>query len=159
MGKVLQLEELIKIRKELKEQNKKVVFTNGCFDILHKGHVDYLNKAKELGDVLVVGLNSDISVKLIKGEKRPIVTQDERAFILSNLIAIDYVCFFDEDTPKNLISAVIPDYLVKGADWDIDKVVGKDVVEANGGKVLTVTLTPNKSTTNIIKTVVDRYSK
>ena len=116
MSAVISLGKLIEIRKEFKLQYKKVVFTNGVFDILHSGHVDYLNKAKALGDILIVGLNSDISVKKIKGEKRPIVTEEERAFLILNLKAVDYVTLFDEDTPANLIGKLIPDILVKGAD-------------------------------------------
>jgi D-glycero-beta-D-manno-heptose 1-phosphate adenylyltransferase len=157
MGYVVSVDELVKIRKEFKTNGKKVVFTNGCFDILHKGHVDYLNESKKLGDILVIGVNSDASVRRIKGEKRPIVPEHERAFIISNLNAVDYVCLFDESTPFELISQVIPDILVKGADWSIDNVVGKDVVEKNGGKVLTIELTPGRSTTNIINKVLENY--
>jgi D-beta-D-heptose 7-phosphate kinase/D-beta-D-heptose 1-phosphate adenosyltransferase len=157
MGKVVNLNELIIIRNDLRATNKKVVFTNGCFDILHKGHIDYLNKAKELGDVLIVGMNTDISVRQIKGPKRPIVPENERAYILSNLNAVDYVCMFNETTPINLISTILPDYLIKGADWGIDNVVGRQEVEKNGGKVLTIELTSNKSTTNIIQKILETY--
>ena len=153
------LDEMKAIRAELKLQNKKVVFTNGCFDILHMGHVDYLLKARNCGDVLVLGLNSDISVREIKGEKRPIVPQEERAFILSQLKAVDYVVLFDEPTPKELIDALVPDVLVKGGDWPFDKIVGRDTVEQNGGKVMTINFVTEASTTNIIKTVIERYSK
>jgi D-beta-D-heptose 7-phosphate kinase/D-beta-D-heptose 1-phosphate adenosyltransferase len=153
-----QLEELKLIRAELKAQKKTVVFTNGCFDILHAGHVDYIVKARACGDVLILGLNSDVSVRLIKGEKRPIVPEHERAYILSQLKAVDYVVLFDEPTPFELISALVPDVLVKGADWAIDKIVGRDVVEANGGKVKTIEFVNQQSTTNIIKTVLERYT-
>ena len=132
MGKVVNINEIVQIVKELKSEGKKVVFTNGCFDILHRGHVEYLAKAKELGDVLIVGLNSDSSVKQIKGDGRPIVSQEDRAFILSNLAFVDYVVIFDEPTPYELISKIIPDVLVKGNDWAIEDVVGRDIVEANG---------------------------
>ena len=152
------LEEIQAIRKDLKAQGKKVVFTNGCFDILHAGHVDYLQKAKECGDILILGLNSDSSVREIKGEKRPIVPEEERAYILSNLKSVDYVTLFDEPTPFELISAIIPDILVKGADWSIDKIVGRDVVESNGGEVKTIQFVNQVSTTNIIKTILERYS-
>lgn len=152
------LNELQAIRAELKAQGKKVVFTNGCFDILHAGHVDYLAKARACGDVLILGLNSDASVRLIKGEKRPIVPEHERAFILSQLKVVDYVTLFDEPTPHELITAIIPDVLVKGADWAIDKIVGRDIVEANGGEVKTIEFVNQQSTTNIIKTVLERYS-
>lgn len=149
--------EILTIRKQLKEEKKKVVFTNGCFDVLHAGHVDYLNKTKAAGDVLILGLNSDASVKRIKGEKRPIVCEEERAFILSNLKAVDYVTLFDEDTPQEIISELIPDILIKGADWAIDKIVGRDIVEANGGEVKTISFVTDQSTTNIIQTILDRY--
>lgn len=141
----------------LKAEGKKIVFTNGVFDILHAGHVDYLNKARELGDVLIVGLNSDSSVKRIKGEKRPLLDENERAFIISNLKAVNFVCIFNEDTPFNLISLIIPDVLVKGGDWTIDNIVGKDIVEVNGGKVLNIPFVNFQSTTNIVKTVLERY--
>ena len=149
--------EILAIRKKLKDEKKKVVFTNGCFDVLHAGHVDYLNKTKAAGDVLILGLNSDASVKRIKGEKRPIVCEEERAFILSNLKAVDYVTLFEEDTPQEIISELIPDILVKGADWAIDKIVGRDIVEANGGEVKTISFVTDQSTTNIIQTILDRY--
>lgn len=150
-------DELAEKLEELKSQDKKIVFTNGCFDILHAGHVDYLAKAKELGDLLVVGLNSDISTRSIKGEKRPIVPQNERAFILANLKCVDFVTYFDEDTPYELISKLIPDILVKGADWSPENIVGKDVVEKNGGMIKTIEFVNFQSTTNIIKTVTERY--
>jgi len=158
MGIILAIDELINIRKAIKSNNKKLVFTNGCFDILHKGHIDYLNESKKLGDYLVVGINSDTSVRALKGLKRPILPQEERAFIVSNLNAVDFVCIFNEETPLKLIENVLPDLLVKGADWSIDNVVGKDVVEKNGGKVMTINLTPNKSTTNMIETILKIYN-
>jgi D-glycero-beta-D-manno-heptose 1-phosphate adenylyltransferase len=150
-------EEIKSVRNKLMLEGKSVVFTNGCFDILHAGHVDYLAKAKECGDILILGLNSDKSVRSIKGEKRPIVTEEERAFILSNLKSVDYVTLFDEDTPFEIISAIIPDVLVKGADWPIDQIVGRDVVESNGGVVKTIKFVNQASTTNIIKTILERY--
>ncbi|AXX91767.1 bifunctional heptose 7-phosphate kinase/heptose 1-phosphate adenyltransferase [Malaciobacter molluscorum LMG 25693] len=121
--------EIEKISNRLKEQNKKIVFTNGCFDILHKGHVSYLNTAKSFGDVLILGLNSDDSVKRLKGENRPINNQDDRAYILLALECVDYVVIFDEDTPYELISLVKPDILVKGADYDGKEVVGSDIAK------------------------------
>jgi len=151
--------EILAIRENLKAENKKVVFTNGCFDVLHAGHVDYLNKAKAAGDVLILGLNSDASVKRIKGAKRPIVNEEERAFILSNLKAVDYVTLFDEDTPQEIIGELIPDILIKGADWAIEKIVGRDIVEANGGEVKTISFVTDQSTTNIIQTIIERYKK
>src|ERR1041385_1753048 len=137
---------------------KKNSFTNGCFDIIHRGHIEYLLKAKALGDVLVVGLNTDESVRRIKGEGRPIVTQDDRAFALANLFHVDYVCPFAEDTPLSLITAIVPDILVKGADWKIDDIVGKDVVELAGGKVETIDFVPNRSTSGIIERILERFS-
>lgn len=157
MKMILSREEIKKVRAELKAKNKKVVFTNGCFDLIHSGHVDYLVKARQLGDVLIVGLNTDESVKRIKGEKRPILKQDERAFIVSNLKPVDYVTFFDEDTPAEIIADLIPDILVKGADWSIDKIVGRDVVEANGGEVKTIEFVNDQSTSKIIQTILSRY--
>lgn len=157
MKNILSIEELLLIRKKLKEKNKKVVFTNGCFDIIHAGHVDYLSKAKTLGDVLIIGMNSDSSMKRIKGDKRPIVPQEERAFILANLKAVDYVTIFEEDTPYETLKKLVPDILVKGADWSKEDIVGKDIVEATGGKVETIEFVNFQSTTNIIKTIIERF--
>ena len=151
------LREMKEIRQMLKAQNKKVVFTNGCFDLIHAGHVDYLSKAKALGDVMIVGLNSDASVLRIKGSKRPILNQTERGFIISNLKPVDYVVLFDEDTPKLLIEELLPDILVKGADWEIENIVGKDVVVANGGEVKTIEFVNDQSTSNIIQIIVDKF--
>jgi len=159
MSSDISLSEIKAIRLKLKASNKKVVFTNGVFDLIHAGHVDYLSKAKALGDILVVGLNSDESVKRIKGDKRPILKQDERAFVLSNLKPVDYVVLFEEDTPEKLISEIIPDILVKGADWAVDKIVGKDIVEKNGGKVMNIEFVNDQSTSKIIDLIVQRYSK
>lgn len=157
MSSIKSRSELILIRQKLKVENKKVVFTNGCFDILHSGHVDYLNKAKQLGDILVVGLNSDSSVHKIKGNKRPIIKENDRAVIISNLKAVDYVTFFNEDTPAELIKELIPDILVKGEDWDIEKIVGKEVVISNGGEVKTIRFVSNQSTSKIIQIICGRY--
>jgi rfaE bifunctional protein nucleotidyltransferase chain/domain len=159
MSSSTSLSELKAIRSKLKAGGKKVVFTNGVFDLIHSGHVDYLLKAKNLGDVLIVGLNSDDSVRRIKGDKRPILKQTERAFIISNLKPVDYVIFFDEDTPEKLISEIIPDVLVKGADWAVDKIVGKEIVEKNGGKVMNIEFVNEQSTSKIIDLIVQRYSK
>lgn len=153
------LEEIKLIRSALKADNKKVVFTNGCFDIIHAGHIDYLNKAKALGDVLIVGLNTDNSVKRIKGDKRPIISEDERAEIISNLKPIDYVVFFDEDTPAELINDLVPDILIKGADWKTDEIVGGETVLANGGEVKTIEFVNDQSTSKIIDLITNRYSK
>lgn len=155
---IINRNELIEIRKQLKEQNRKVVFTNGCFDILHAGHVDYLNKAAQMGDILIVGMNSDASVRNIKGEKRPIIGERERAFLVGSLKAVSYVTLFDEPTPEEIINELVPDVLVKGADWSIDKIVGREVVEANGGEVKTVEFVNEQSTSKIIQVILERYS-
>ena len=157
MSSIKTLKEIKEIRSQLKDQNKKVVFTNGCFDLIHAGHVDYLSKAKALGDVMIVGLNSDSSVMRIKGSKRPILNETERGFIISNLKPVDYVVLFDEDTPKLLIEELLPDILVKGADWEIENIVGKDVVIANGGEVKTIDFVNDQSTSKIIQIIVDRF--
>lgn len=157
MSNIKSREDIKRIREQLKEQNKKIVFTNGCFDLIHSGHVDYLVKAKEMGDVLILALNTDESIRRIKGEKRPILEQDERAFIVSNLKPVDYVTFFDEDTPAEIINDLVPDVLVKGADWAIDKIVGRDVVESNGGEVKTIKFVNDQSTSNIIRIIKDRF--
>ena len=159
MNSEISLSELKAIRIKLKASKKKVVFTNGVFDLIHAGHVDYLSKAKSLGDVLIVGLNTDDSVRRIKGEKRPILKQEERAFIVSNLKPVDYVVFFEEDTPEKLISELIPDVLVKGADWAVEKIVGKDIVEKNGGEVKAIDFVNEQSTSKIIDLILKRYSK
>lgn len=157
MNNIKNIEELVSIRNELRSQNKKVVFTNGVFDILHAGHVDYLIKAKKMGDVLIVALNSDSSVKRIKGEKRPIIPQAERAFILSNLKCVDYVTIFEDDTPYEVIKKLIPDVLIKGADWSKEEIIGKDIVENAGGKIETIEFVNFQSSTNIINIILDRY--
>lgn len=157
MSGIKTLDEIIVIRVQFQDQNKKVVFTNGCFDIIHAGHIDYLSKAKALGDVMIVGLNSDDSAQRIKGKKRPILKESERAFILTNIEHVDYVVIFDQDTPEQLIAKLIPDILVKGADWDIKDIVGKDIVLANGGEVKTITFVNEQSTTKIIDIILERY--
>ena len=130
---------------------KKVVFTNGCFDILHRGHISYLNEAKSLGDHLIVGLNSDRSVKELKGPKRPINSQDDRKFVLENLKAVDEVIIFDESTTLNLIKEVRPHVLVKGGDWKPEQIVGSDFVLENGGEVKSLRFIDGFSTTKIIE--------
>ncbi len=154
MGEVLSREALAAVCNRVKKAGKRVVFTNGCFDILHRGHVDYLTKAKALGDLLVVGVNGDDSVRRLKGPNRPVVNQDDRAAVLAALAAVDYVSLFDEDTPFELIRAIVPDVLVKGADWSVEAIVGKDVVEAAGGTVQTLEFLPNRSTSSIIQKII-----
>lgn len=145
--------EYLKIIEEKKKEGKKIVFTNGCFDIIHAGHVDYLEKAKLLGDFLVVGLNSDKSVKRLKGEGRPVNSQEERKKVLSALKPVDLVIIFDEDTPERLIKEIKPDVLVKGGDWKIENIVGADFVKSYGGEVYTIEFVYNTSTTKIINKV------
>ncbi|HRI86493.1 MAG TPA: D-glycero-beta-D-manno-heptose 1-phosphate adenylyltransferase [Ignavibacteria bacterium] len=147
---ILKNKELSDIRKKIKEENKKLVFTNGCFDILHKGHVSYLNQAKLLGDYLIVGVNSDSSVKKLKGDDRPVNSELDRAFILDNLKSVDYVTVFNEDTPYELIKLLLPDCLVKGGDWKEKDIVGSDIVKANKGKVVSLNFINNYSSSSII---------
>jgi rfaE bifunctional protein nucleotidyltransferase chain/domain len=156
-SKLLQADNLLQAVSDLKNSGKTIVFTNGCFDILHAGHVRYLSAAKSLGDALIVGLNSDASVKIIKGHKRPIVSQEQRAEVLAALSCVNYVVLFDEPDPLNLICAIKPDILVKGADWAEDKIIGADVVKANGGRVERITIVPDISTSEIISRIVSRY--
>ena len=132
-------------------QNKKIVFTNGCFDIIHAGHVQYLQEAKALGDILIIGLNSDASVKRLKGAERPVNNQNDRAIVLSALKSVDYIVVFDEDTPYDLIKQIKPDILVKGGDWPENKIVGHDIVKANGGIVKSLSFRPGNSSTSIIE--------
>jgi rfaE bifunctional protein nucleotidyltransferase chain/domain len=157
MGRLVSLDQLVSIRGTFHNTGKRVVFTNGCFDILHRGHVEFLNKAKIFGDILVVGLNSDASARRIKGKNRPIVSEDDRAFIVANLVAVDYVSIFEEETPLRLITAIVPDVLVKGADWGVDEIVGKEVVEKAGGLVTNIPLIPDHSTTDIVNKIVKDF--
>jgi rfaE bifunctional protein nucleotidyltransferase chain/domain len=159
MKEIKTREEIFEIRKQLRTEKKKVVFTNGVFDILHSGHVDYLTKSKALGDVLIVGLNSDKSVKNIKGDKRPIISQDNRAIILASLKPVDFVVLFDEDTPAMLIDTIIPDVLVKGEDWSIDKIEGRETVIKNGGEVKNIKFVNEQSTSKIIKKILRLYNE
>jgi rfaE bifunctional protein nucleotidyltransferase chain/domain len=139
----------------LKAEKKRIVFTNGVFDIIHRGHIEYLNEAKKLGDVLVVGLNSDSSVRRIKGNTRPINNENDRAVVLVNLKPVDFVVIFEEDTPYNIISRIIPNVLLKGGDWKIKDIVGSDVVLNSGGKVLSIKYINNYSTTSIINKIIE----
>jgi rfaE bifunctional protein nucleotidyltransferase chain/domain len=133
-----------------RKAQKKIVFTNGCFDLLHRGHVEYLNQAKYQGDILIVGLNSDDSVARLKGKSRPYMGESDRAYILSQLNPVDVVIVFSEDTPYNLIKMVEPDILVKGGDYQLHEICGRDIVEQRGGSVLTIPLVSGQSTTNLI---------
>jgi rfaE bifunctional protein nucleotidyltransferase chain/domain len=135
---------------DLKRAAKKIVFTNGCFDLLHPGHVKLLEQAKSLGDTLIVGINSDGSVRKNKGANRPVMPAGERAEILAGLAAVDYVVVFDEPTPRELIAAILPNILVKGSDWGADEIVGREDVEGVGGRVVSIPVEPGFSTTNLI---------
>jgi D-beta-D-heptose 7-phosphate kinase / D-beta-D-heptose 1-phosphate adenosyltransferase len=157
--KVKEREELRKVLEEAKSKGKRIVFTNGCFDLLHIGHLRYLEKAKALGDILVAGVNSDFSVQRLKGPKRPILPLSERMEILSGLECVDYVTSFDESTPLELISFLTPHVLVKGGDWTKETTVGKEVVEGLGGEVVILPFVEGNSTTNIIETILRRYAK
>jgi D-beta-D-heptose 7-phosphate kinase/D-beta-D-heptose 1-phosphate adenosyltransferase len=145
--------ELDSIISKLKEDNKKIVFTNGVFDIIHRGHIEYLNEAKKLGDILIVGLNSDSSVKIIKGNNRPINNEDDRAIVLYNLKPVNHVVIFEEDNPRELIRQIVPDILVKGGDWQPEDIIGSDIVIKNGGKVISLKYVDNYSTTGIISKI------
>jgi len=155
--KIKSLKQLVKIRNRLKKEGKKVVLTNGCFDILHRGHIECLRKAKSFGDVLIVGLNSDFSVRKIKGEKRPLLSQDDRAEILASLEMVDYVLIFSQETPHKIIASVVPDVLVKGGDYRKDEIVGRDIVESSGGRVISVKQIPGRSTRNIIRKIANHH--
>ncbi|AEA34432.1 D-glycero-beta-D-manno-heptose 1-phosphate adenylyltransferase [Hippea maritima] len=156
-NKVLNWDELRAVIEKLKKGKKIIGFTNGCFDILHAGHVSYLNKAKDMVDVLIVGLNSDSSVRKLKGDGRPINSQDDRALVLAALSSVDYVVVFYEDTPAKLIELIIPDVLIKGADWKEKGVAGADIVEKHGGRVEFIEFLNGRSTTNTIKRIIDVY--
>lgn len=151
--KLKSINEITEILENLKVGGKKIVFTNGCFDIIHAGHVHYLRRAKSLGDVLIIGLNSDESVKRLKGNTRPINDQQARATVLSAFSCVDYIVIFEEDTPYNLISHIKPDILVKGGDWSEEEIVGADIVRAYGGKIKSLDFIPGRSTSDIINKI------
>lgn len=156
--KILTIEEMRAERDKLDADGKKLVFTNGCFDILHRGHVTYLAFARNQGDRLVVGLNTDASVKSNKGDDRPINPEDDRAFVLGSLRAIDYVVLFGDKEPKDIIAKILPHVLVKGSDW-AHYVSGREVVEANGGKVVLAEMVEGRSTTNTIERIAKVYGR
>ncbi len=155
LSKITTIEMLVEEIFMNRESIGKIVFTNGCFDILHKGHVEYLAKAANLGDKLIIGLNSDHSVKRLKGPGRPLNDQDTRSFILAALFFVDHVVIFDEDTPYELIKLIQPDILVKGGDYIPEEIVGYDIVKSRGGEIITIELVKDVSTTNIIKKIRD----
>ncbi len=153
MNKYLLKNDISEIVEELKNENKKIVFTNGCFDILHVGHVRYLNKSAEFGDVLIIGLNSDASVKRLKGETRPLNNENDRAEVLLGLKSVDYVVLFDENTPENLLEIIKPDVYTKGADYTLETLPEAKTVIKNGGRVEFIEMVQGKSTTNIINSI------
>ena len=152
-GTILNREQLDTVVARLKSEGRKIVFTNGCFDIIHIGHIRYLKQASELGDVLIVGVNSDSSVRSFKGTGRPVIPENERVEIVAALQYVDYVTLFSEETPYELIKRIVPDILVKGGDWPVDEIVGSDIVEKNGGKVLSLPFHPGKSSSDIIEKI------
>jgi len=155
--KIKNLSQMKGIVAQLKNRGQKVVFTNGCFDILHVGHVRYLNKAKKQGDVLIIGLNTDRSVRAIKGEKRPVVPEKERAEVLGALECVDYVVLFGDPDPLRLIEALRPDVLVKGADWPRSQIIGREIVEKMGGRVVRVPLVAGAASTGVIEKIIKAY--
>lgn len=157
MDKIVTFSEIQNLSRQYKELKKTIVFTNGCFDIIHAGHVKYLTRAASLGDILILGLNSDHSVKLIKGEKRPVIGQEHRSLVVAALACIDHVVLFDEPDPRCLIETICPDVLVKGADWSEDQIIGADFVKKNGGRIERVFLEPDISTTKIIEQIGKLY--
>lgn len=156
-AKIVTAGKLISALDKTRQAGKKIVFTNGCFDILHVGHVRYLAAARSEGDLLVVGLNSDASVRSIKGDRRPVVDQDQRAEVLASLVCVDYVVVFDETDPLRLIQALKPDVLVKGADWGEEDIIGAEFVKSMGGKIIRANLVPEASTSRIIDRIVRRF--
>jgi len=157
-NKIEDRKDLKKVVERLKKEGKRVVFTNGCFDLIHVGHTRYLQEARKLGDVLIVGVNSDRSVRRIKGKKRPVIPEEERAEVLSALQCVDFVVIFHEPDPLNIISLLKPDVLVKGGDWGEDAIIGREVVESIGGKVVRIPEIKGASTSSIIDKIVNRES-
>ena len=159
MDPILEASQLAPVLQNLQKQGKKVVFTNGVFDLLHLGHVTYLQAARNKGNLLVVGLNSDESVRRIKGPLKPLLPLAERAEMLLALQCVDFTTFFEEENPYNIIKILRPDVLVKGGDWALDKIIGADLVQSWGGKVMNIPVVEGRSTTNLIQMVVERFGK
>lgn len=155
--KILPLEQAFEVVDDLKRRGKRVVFTNGCFDLLHPGHTRYLAEARKLGDVLILALNSDRSVRELKGPGRPVLPEDERAEILAALESVDYVTIFDDLTPQAVIARMLPQVLVKGADWGLEEVVGREEVEAAGGQVISIPVVPGYSTSWLIQAALKNF--
>jgi rfaE bifunctional protein nucleotidyltransferase chain/domain len=153
MTKLLTIDSLVEKREQMRTEGKRVVFTNVCFDLLHPGHVRYLTEARALGDALIVGLNSDRSVRVLKGEGRPILDETERAEVIAALEAVDFVVIFDEDTPRELIARLLPDVLVKGGDWPLDQIIGREEVEISGGEVVALPYVEGSSTSDLIERI------
>ena len=158
-SKILKLSDLLQVIEDLRKAGKRIVFTNGCFDILHVGHVRYLAAARSKGDALILGLNSDASVKSIKPDNRPIVNQDQRAEVLAGLACVDYITIFDDPDPLALIQTIKPDVLIKGADWKETDIIGSDVVKSYGGKVIRIEVVPDISTSRIIQRILELYGR
>jgi D-beta-D-heptose 7-phosphate kinase/D-beta-D-heptose 1-phosphate adenosyltransferase len=158
-GKIKNITQIKKIISRLQAKGKKIVFTNGCFDILHYGHVKYLQDAKKLGDFLVIGVNSDASIKRLKGKDRPIVQEKDRLRTLAALGCVDFLVKFSQDTPRELIKRLQPDILVKGADWKGKTIVGSDIVKNYGGKVKTIKFIPGRSTTKLIRKIAAKFPR
>ncbi|HOD29942.1 MAG TPA: D-glycero-beta-D-manno-heptose 1-phosphate adenylyltransferase [Syntrophales bacterium] len=159
MEKILSREALGEAVDRLRREGRKIAFTNGCFDILHVGHVQYLEAARREADVLIVAVNSDASVRAIKGEKRPLVPEGERAAVVAGLAAVDFVTLFSERTPLDLIQALRPDVILKGGDWKEEDVVGRDAVLAWGGRVVIIPETAGASTTNLVAKILETYGR
>ena len=149
-AKIVPLQTLEELRESWRQSGRVVVFTNGCFDLLHRGHVEYLREAKRLGDLLIVGVNSDDSVRALKGPGRPLVPQLDRAQLLAEMVSVDYVCIFDEISVESTVARILPDLLVKGGDYPVDQIVGRAIVERSGGQVRSLSLREDNSTTRLI---------
>ena len=157
MDKIVTFSQVKILSRQYKDEKKTIVFTNGCFDILHAGHIQYLSHAAGFGDILILGMNSDRSVKCIKGENRPVIEQAHRALVVAALACIDHVVLFDDPDPQKLIEIICPDVLVKGADWPEDQIIGADFVKRNGGRIERVTFESDISTTKIIERIGQLY--
>ena len=155
MGRVVTREELAAVSRGARADGKTVVFTNGCFDIIHRGHTHYLEEARSWGDILIVGVNTDRSVRELKGACRPVVPEEDRAAVVAALASVDFVCLFDEPTPYELVRELEPDVLVKGAGYDRDSIVGADLVEDRGGRVVALEALPGRSTRTLIRKILD----
>lgn len=159
MSKLWELAKLVEIRQQLRRDGKRVVFTNGCFDLIHPGHISYLRAARALGECLIVALNSDRSIQELKGPQRPILTETERAAVLAALEMVDYVVIFDDVSPQATIAQLLPDILVKGGDWTVDNIIGRAEVEQAGGQVISLPYIAGSSSTDIIGRILERYGQ